>query len=64
METPVLGEVDVPENVRLNGPEGDASHEKIETDDGQQAETAEKSASEASGVSSQSSNTTPSFPAA
>ena len=55
-ETTFLGEADVPGYARLNGSEGDASHEKMETDDGQQAETAEKS--------SQSASTTPSLPEA
>ena len=63
-ETPFLGEADAPENARLNRPESDASQEEMETDDGQQAERTEKSASEASGVPSQPSSTTPSLPEA
>ena len=63
-ETTFLGEADVPEHARLHQPKGNARQEKMETDDGQQAETPEKSASEASGVSSRSSSTTPSLPEA
>ena len=49
-DTSFLGEADVQENARLNEPLGDASHEKIQTDDGKLSETTKKSASEASGV--------------